>query len=139
MHTTVTVSSQPLPDLISQQQQAIAFVSQFLWQIAAVRKKTSFSALHKKVGTFLGSPISLTRFEEILREVNRQSWRQHKCLLTAIVLCKGGMPGGKFFSRAKELGLISEFPKDDYMRKDCSISLQREVFFVSKSIAPIKS
>jgi hypothetical protein len=125
-------SSTPEP---SSFQRAVIFVNDTLWPLAKAEKKIGFNPLHKKLDAFLGNPISLTRFEEILYAVNSQSWRQHKCLLSAIILGKGGMPGGKFFFNAKQLGAIPEFPEDDYSKRYYTGRMQFDVFAIAKTIS----
>jgi hypothetical protein len=134
----VQPSATPAPEP-SSFQRAVLFVTDTLWPLAAVDKKIGFNPLHRKVNAYLGNPISLQRFEEILYAVNGQSWRQHACLLTAIVLGQGGMPGGKFFLIVKKFGAIPEFPRDNYSRRFYTGQLQYQVLAVAKSISKNKN
>jgi hypothetical protein len=104
---------------------------------AREERELSINTLNKKLSAILGWEVSYECLWRSLAIVNRQSWREHKVLLTVIVRCNRGLPGMKFWLQAKNLGAIAALPTDYVEQKWKAQALTRRLFDAYKKHDPV--
>ena len=122
-------------------QAGVSLCKEILEALAEERKKTPFTNLKKKLSKQLNIRYTHTEFEIVLAHVNRDSWTQHRIILTAIVPCRGGVPGSRFWYQAKELGAILFYPEEDDwgLRRSLARQLSEAVYNHYSRLKQIKT
>lgn len=111
----------------------ISILTELLWAYAEKHETVKFNALLKKLNTVLSISTSRKDFTAMLETINRRSKARYGCLLTAIVLGSGNIPGRAFFYLAKKLNSTTSYVSDLSEQERLAKTLQESTYTIAQS------